>query len=118
MNSTVLVPVEAATWTDVLVAELKRLLGAAGNEVVLLHVVPDLTDIHQGDARQILADAGALLTRCATQLGLPDKRTRLDVQMGNPKTVIPQQAILVQAQLIATTTHARRPRSPDPAQHR
>lgn len=108
MNATVLIPVEADTWTGAFVAELRHLLGASGNRAVLLHVVPDLTEIHPGDARRLLAEAQELLNACAGQLGLPQDRVRLEIQMGNPKTVIPQQAILAQAQLVAMTTHARK----------
>lgn len=107
MKSTVLVPVEAATWTDVFVAELTRLLDAATNKIVLLHVVPDLTEVHPGDARQLLIDARSLLARCAAQLELPGARVQTSIQMGNPRSVIPQQAILMQAGLIAMATYGR-----------
>lgn len=107
MNCTVLVPVEEATWTDAFVTELGRLLDTARHKVVLLHVVPDLTDIHPGDARRRLVQARALLHDCATRLDLPAARTRINVQMGNPRNVIPQQALVAQADMIAMATHVR-----------
>jgi nucleotide-binding universal stress UspA family protein len=105
MTARILVPLDGSPLSDRMVGQVRRLLVQEGTEVALLHVLSPQAHV-PGEANPERA-ARVHMERVARELREQGARVAVHVLEGDPAAVIVDQALALDAELVAMSSHGR-----------